>query len=34
MLADLIEGRAPAVDRVELATELVVRASTRPPRRG
>lgn len=32
MLADLIAGRAPGTDRVELATELVVRSSTRPPR--
>ncbi|MEU4743148.1 substrate-binding domain-containing protein, partial [Actinosynnema sp. NPDC023658] len=28
MLADLIAGRPPATDRVELATELVVRSST------
>lgn len=32
MLADLIAGHPPATDRVELATELVVRSSTmRPP---
>lgn len=31
MLADLIEGRPPAADRVELATRLVVRASTARP---
>ncbi|WP_367128476.1 substrate-binding domain-containing protein [Saccharothrix sp. HUAS TT1] len=31
MLADLIAGRAPAADRVELATELVVRSSTARP---
>ncbi|WP_246037712.1 substrate-binding domain-containing protein [Saccharothrix texasensis] len=31
MLADLIAGRAPATDRVELATDLVVRDSTAPP---
>ncbi|NUT53943.1 MAG: substrate-binding domain-containing protein [Saccharothrix sp.] len=34
MLADLIGGRPPVTDRVELATELVVRSSTaRPPGR-
>ncbi|QQQ80296.1 substrate-binding domain-containing protein [Saccharothrix sp. 6-C] len=31
MLADLIAGRAPATDRVELATDLIVRDSTAPP---
>ncbi len=31
MLADLIAGRPPAADRVELATDLVVRDSTAPP---
>ncbi|MFT7841693.1 substrate-binding domain-containing protein [Saccharothrix sp. BKS2] len=30
LLGDLIEGREPAVGRVELATELVVRSSTGP----
>ncbi|WP_425473824.1 substrate-binding domain-containing protein [Saccharothrix saharensis] len=34
MLADLIAGRPPVTDRVELATELVVRDSTAPPARG
>ena len=32
MLADLIEGRRPASHRLELATTLVVRESTAPPR--
>lgn len=31
MLADLIAGRTPVSDRVELATDLVVRDSTAPP---
>jgi DNA-binding LacI/PurR family transcriptional regulator len=33
MLADLIAGHPPTTDRVELATELVVRNSTARPRR-
>ncbi|WP_447002658.1 substrate-binding domain-containing protein [Saccharothrix isguenensis] len=33
MLADLIAGRPPEADRVELATELVVRSSTMQPSR-
>lgn len=33
MLAALIAGRSPRTDRVELATDLVVRDSTAPPRR-